>query len=269
MNAAVLPTAGVPFLGLRFDPLDQDAAMAAVEAMARQDRFTYVVTPNVDHVVGLARHEADGTLRHAYEGADLVLCDSRVLQILARRSGLDLPVVTGSDLTVRLLDDINKVGGWKIAVVGGDEALLAKLRAIYPAIAWYQHVPPMGVRRDARARQAIADFVEQAAADIVLFAIGAPQSEIVCAQIKERGRARGVALCIGASLEFVTGAKRRAPALLQSLRLEWLFRLLSEPRRLWRRYLVEGPRIFAIWLRWRASRPLQPGGSASSPRDPS
>jgi UDP-N-acetyl-D-mannosaminuronic acid transferase (WecB/TagA/CpsF family) len=75
----------------------------------------------------------------------------------------------------------------------------------------------------------------------------------LCGEIQLKG-ATGVGLCIGASLEFLTGAKRRAPLWLQRLGLEWLFRLLTEPRRLWRRYLVEGPRIFVLWWRWHLSR---------------
>ena len=101
----------------------------------------------------------------------------------------------------------------------------------------------------------------------LFFAIGAPQSEIVFAEILERGQARGVALCIGASLEFLTGAKTRAPLWMQRAGLEWLFRLGTEPRRLWRRYLVEGPKIFGIWRRWRklnAGLPRAASGSSVS-----
>lgn len=259
----------VEFLGLRFDDLDQDSVLRALVPPSRQRPFAYVVTPNVDHVVGLATTQTDDSVRRAYDQADLVLCDSRILQMLAGWSRLRLPLVTGSDLTVRLLEEANAWGGMRIAVVGGDGALLTQLESLYPEISWHQHIPPMGVRRNAEARQAIAGFVERTSADYILLAIGAPQSELVCAEIAQRGNARGMALCIGASLEFVTGAKRRAPAIMQALRLEWLFRLLSEPRRLWRRYLVEGPRIIAIWLRWRASRPLPRGGSGSSHENPS
>lgn len=256
------------FLHLHFDTLDQDATLQAVRQAAQQDRFAYLVTPNVDHVVGLSRGSDDALIRAAYEQADLVLCDSRILQMLARMSGVDLPLVTGSDLTVRLLDLVDRPGTG-IAVIGGDAALMAGLKRLHPSIHWAQHEPPMGVRRNPNARRAIAEFAEQADARYFLFAIGAPQSEIVCAEIAARGKAQGVALCIGASLEFVTGVKRRAPVAMQTLRLEWLFRLLSEPRRLWRRYLVEGPRIFAIWLRWRATRSRPHAGSGSSRAGPS
>ena len=84
----------------------------------------------------------------------------------------------------------------------------------------------------------------------IFSAIGAPQSELICALIRQRGEATGVGLCIGASLEFLTGAKRRAPRWMQKAGLEWLFRLANEPGRLWRRYLLEGPAIFWIWWRW-------------------
>lgn len=253
------------FLGLRFDCLNQAAAAGAILRLARDSAFSYVVTPNVDHMVQLHRHDGDAALWSAYREAALCLCDSRVLQRLARLSGIGLELVTGSDLTVRLLRDPAIASG-RLAVIGGDEALVAALARELPEAQLVQHIPPMGVRRDEAAQEAIASFVEEAKPDLTLFAIGAPQSEIVCRLIAERAMARGVALCIGASLEFMTGAKRRAPAWMQRMGLEWLFRLLSEPRRLWRRYLVEGPRIFRIWWRWRRfNRSRPPCGSGSIP----
>jgi exopolysaccharide biosynthesis WecB/TagA/CpsF family protein len=62
-----------------------------------------------------------------------------------------------------------------------------------------------------------------------------------------------MAFCIGAALEFITGQTKRAPVLARRLGLEWAHRLLTDPRRLWRRYLVEGPAIFLLALRWRKS----------------
>ena len=132
-------------------------------------------------------------------------------------------------------------------------ALMRDLRARYPGLTWYWHAPPPGVLRDPAAQQDIVAFVEGCPAGVHFFAIGAPQSELVCARIAKRGVARGVGLCIGASLEFLTGEKARAPLWMQRTGLEWLFRLASEPARLWRRYLLEGPQIFLIWWRWRLS----------------
>ena len=242
----------VSFLGFDFDPIDISTALDLIVGWARQPRFFTVVTPNVDHVVNFHRADAEDDTPQfvaAYRNADLTLCDSRILALLAKRMHIDLPVVPGSDLTARLLERQDR---WhRLAVVGGDPELAAALRDRYPAFDWFFHFPPMGARRNAQARAEVAAFVEDAGADLIFLAIGAPQSEICCAEIAQRGRATGVALCVGASLEFLTGAKRRAPLWMQRAKLEWVHRLISEPRRLWRRYLLEGPKILAIWWRFR------------------
>ena len=76
-------------------------------------------------------------------------------------------------------------------------------------------------------------------------AVGSPQQETIAQMLRTRGVARGLALCIGASLNFITGVEKRAPVWMQKMALEWLYRLMQDPRRLARRYLVRGPRIFA------------------------
>jgi exopolysaccharide biosynthesis WecB/TagA/CpsF family protein len=239
-------------MDLRFDLLDFFQAADVVVQMAAEESFSYVVTPNVDHVVQY--HSApEAFLPHAYDSADLLLCDSRIIAGLARLCGVPLPIVTGSDLTGHLLAQ-GRLRGHKIAVVGGDALLHQQLRCRYPSSDWHFFEPAMGVRFDPAARREIHDFIEYVRADVSFFAFGAPQSELTCAEIAARGRARGVALCIGSSLEFVTGAKRRAPVWMQRTGLEWLHRLLSEPRRLWRRYLIDGPKILPIWWRWYVAR---------------
>src|SRR3546814_1278567 len=101
----------------------------------------------------------------AYRDAELCLCDSRNLARLARWSGIDLPVVTGSDLTRDLL--MAALPSAKIAVVGGDESIHGDLAALFPRFEWTFFAPPMGIRHDPAARTAIAEFVEAAAADDV------------------------------------------------------------------------------------------------------
>lgn len=239
------------FLGLQFNLLDQSQTIAIVRDLAERRPFTYVATPNVDHMVRLHRERDDRRLWSAYENAALLLCDSRILKRLADLSGLDLDLVTGSDLTARLLDPSSELQS--AAVIGGGEVLMRDLRARYPAVTWHWHEPPLGVLRNPDAQRDIVEFVEGCPAGLFFFAIGSPQSEVVCQLVAERGKARGVGLCVGASLEFLTGAKTRAPLWMQRAGLEWLFRLASEPARLWRRYLIEGPQIFLIWWRWRLS----------------
>ncbi|MBN8842322.1 MAG: WecB/TagA/CpsF family glycosyltransferase [Sphingomonadales bacterium] len=220
-------------------------------ALSARDSFSYVVTPNVDHVLLLNPKRADDStarFRDAYSAAAMRLCDSRILQKLARFRGVRLDVVPGSDLTAHLFAS-GAFKGRKIAIVGGDGTMVADLVDRFPGSTLVQHRPPMGVLQNAAAIEDIVAFVAHERADFILFAIGAPQSEIVALACRQAGTCRGVGLCIGASIEFIIGRKRRAPAWMQRLSLEWAYRLLSEPRRLWRRYLLTGPRIFLLAVR--------------------
>lgn len=239
------------FLGLRFDLLDEPQAVREILSLAGDDSFSYVVTPNVDHLVRLHREHADERLWASYRRATLRLCDSRILEALAAMSGVKLTLVPGSDLTRKLLEEQDRIPA--ALVVGGDEALMDDLRDLYPHVAWQHHAPPFGLLQNPKAQLEAVEFIEGCPAGLLFLAIGSPQSEVICATLAARRRATGVALCIGASLEFITGTKKRAPLWMQRLGLEWLFRLASEPKRLWRRYLVEGPAIFQIWWRWRFS----------------
>ncbi len=246
------------FAGIEFDPLDTAAAAAWLERVTPDTPFCYVVTPNVDHLVrldALGDQAPDGrALWRAYRGATLVLCDSRVIARLARFYGVALPVAPGSDLTVRLFEKVVQPGD-RIAIVGGDAALLAALQARFPEVTLFQHIPPMGLRHDPAALAAAAAFARDSVARFLLFAVGSPQQELLAAQIAERGDATGCGLCIGASLDFITGRQRRAPLALQRLGLEWAHRLATQPGRLWRRYLVEGPKIFRLARRWHREQP--------------
>ena len=238
------------FLGVAFDPLDMAATEAWLAARGPDEPFAFVITPNVDHVVKLDAAPTDTEIRRAYAAAALRLCDSRIVARLARMRGVDLPVVPGSDLTAHLVTRIARSGD-RLCLIGGDPAMLADLRHLRPDLDIVQHVPPMGMLKDPIAMAEAEAFVRDARARFALLAVAMPQQEILALRVAQAGGATGIGLCIGASLDFLTGRKARAPLWMRKASLEWLHRLLSEPKRLWRRYLVEGPRIFLLTLRWR------------------
>lgn len=248
--ATKLPT--TRFLDLDFVDADYPQIAAELDRLTRSGEFALVVTPNVDHIVMLHNGKPDATteqFRSATAAAAMLTCDSRVLQALAWFRGVTLPVVTGSDLTAYLFEQ-GRLDQRRVGLIGGDAAMVDDLRQRYPAIALSQHVPPMGVLDSETAIRDIERFILEQPFDYILFAIGAPRSEIIAHRCARIPGATGVALCIGASIEFLLGRKARAPRWVQGLRMEWAFRLLSEPRRLWRRYLVTGPRVFLIVQRW-------------------
>lgn len=241
------------FLDVGFDALPVDALIARIDAVDADSPYEYLVTPNVDHVVRLHRQSSDlPELSSAYRDAAFCICDSKVLARLAKWRGVELPVVTGSDLTALLFEKVLRKGD-RIAIVGGDEALFGSLQAAFPDLEFVQHLPPMGLARNAGARLAAAQFVAETKARFTFICVGSPQQELIAAEAANLGDARGLALCVGAALEFLTDRQKRAPALARQLGLEWAHRLLTNPRRLWRRYLVEGPAIFLLAYRWRRS----------------
>ncbi len=241
------------FLGVDLATVNLERAAAEVAYLSESDAFSFVVTPNVDHVVLLHEGESEVAeqFRQACAAACIRLCDSRVLKLLARPLGLSLEVITGSDFTAYLFR-CGTFDGKKVALIGGDAAMPEEIRLRFPAVDIVQHIPPMRILQKPDAIDEIEEFLAKVQADYALFAIGAPQSEIIAHKCQSSGRSRGVGLCIGASIDFLLGRKPRAPIWMQRLNLEWLFRLLNEPQRLARRYLIVAPRIFPIV--WRSMR---------------
>jgi exopolysaccharide biosynthesis WecB/TagA/CpsF family protein len=223
------------------------ATFASTAAAFGMERYGYVVTPNVDHLI---RYYEDASFRATYRSAAYVLLDSRVVALTTRLiKGTPLTVCPGSDLTAVLLGHVVSPAD-RIVLIGGTEAHARELGASYGLTNIRHHNPPMGFIGDAEATENCLRFIETHSPFRFCFlAVGSPQQEIIAQRLQARGKAKGLALCVGASLSFLTGAERRAPKWLQRLALEWLYRLLQDPRRLAGRYLVRGPRIFRYFMR--------------------
>jgi len=230
-------------LTLSFDDYDLPG-FTPLAAGYGTDRFGYVVTPNVDHLI---RYYDDASFRALYAAADYVLLDSRFLAKLLRLTrGLRAPVCAGSDLTATLFGAVIAPAD-RIVLIGASAAQAERLAVDYQLRDLRHYSPPMGFVHDPAAVATCLQFIEAASPfRFCLLAVGCPQQEIIAKQIRDRGVARGLALCVGASINFLTGVERRAPRWMQRAGLEWLYRLGSEPGRMARRYLVRGPRVFLV-----------------------
>ena len=246
LSSASMPEPrSVTCLGLRFHVLTLDEAAGDIMA-ATDGPFKYIVTPNVQHMVAILEDES--RLKPLYVSAWRVLCDSRVLRRLALFRGIRLEVVVGADLSEQLLTRAAR-NGVPVAIVGPSQTDCAKLAALFPGLLWTCHTPVQGfIKSELDVARAVA-FVVKTAAPLVFLAVGMPQQEQLAYRLQHEPKAHGIGLCIGASIDFLTGKQVRAPVWMQHAGLEWLHRLAFNPVRLWRRYLIECPKIFYFMYR--------------------
>jgi N-acetylglucosaminyldiphosphoundecaprenol N-acetyl-beta-D-mannosaminyltransferase len=237
---------------VRIGPVWLDAvtfaeALDEIERLAASGLGGSVFTPNVDHVVNLARSP---TFRVAYARASLALVDGQALLWASRLLGTGLPEkISGSDLVPRLLERAGK-RGLRVYFLGGApgvalEAAEVARRRYGVAVAGVDC--PL-VARDGEAPPEVIARIREARPHLLLVALGAPKQELFVDRYREE-LGSVVSLGIGASLDFVAGRVRRAPAWVSRAGFEWLFRLVQDPRRLARRYFVDDPRFAAIFLR--------------------
>jgi len=200
------------FIGATFDPLTPMQTLARAKWVTNNHGFRYIVTPNVDHLVRL--HKESDVYGPLYETSWLSVCDSRILELLAKFSGIPLSAVPGSDLTGQLFDNVITPTE-PINVIGADDEIIAKLKEIYGLTTINHHQPPFGMRHKPEAVAAAAQFIADNPARYTFICVGSPQQEMVAKAALERGDCVGLGLCVGASLEFLAGRIKRAPKWMQ------------------------------------------------------
>ncbi len=228
---------------LAIDPVTLTGALGAVERLVGEGRGGFVVTPNVDHVMIAERRPA---FREAYGAASLSLADGQPVVWASRLLGAPLPEkVSGSDLVVPLMA-LAARRGWRVALCGAapEVAALAAARlrereGVEVVATVSPYVTADSGVADPEGDSAVA-ALRAARPQLVLVAFGAPKQELWMHR-REEELAPAVLIGVGASLDFLAGRVRRAPRWVSRAGLEWLWRLSREPRRLWRRYLVDDP----------------------------
>lgn len=235
------------------DALNRADALDAIDALVEARQGGAVFTPNVDHIVNA---ESDDALQAAYGRANLSLTDGMPLVWVAPLLGGRLPErVAGSDLFMPLMARAAQ-RGWRVFLLGGApgvaEAAARRLADFGVTVVGWDS--PVIHRDGSDATGDSVSRVRDARPDVVVVALGNPKQEFWIARAADEIRP-AVALGLGAVLDFLVGRQTRAPRWMAVAGLEWLYRLAREPRRLWRRYLVQDPRFAWIVLAgWWASR---------------
>jgi len=217
----------------------------------------YVVTPNVDHVVMLQEDEA---LRAAYKGASLILADGMPVVLAARLLGKNIPQrLAGSDIVPALFDEAQKRGPLTTFLLGASPGV-GDRAAVHIQQRWPQikvvgtYSPPLGFEYHEAENTSIMEQISAAQPDVLIIGLGAPKQELWVHAHQQQINAP-VALCVGATIDFLAGEKPRAPLWMQLYGLEWLHRCASEPRRLLFRYARDAcifPKL--VWREWKIER---------------
>ncbi|WP_395705328.1 WecB/TagA/CpsF family glycosyltransferase [Rhodococcus ruber] len=229
---------------IHVDPCTREGAIARILQLAADDRPHLVVTPNIAHVY---QSRSSHVLRQAYQQASFAPPDGWPVVEVARVLGdHSVPVerVAGSDLMIDLC-----MRPVSIAIVGGAgnsaEKAARRLSQQNPGLRVVSVEPaPRSEITDPDDLRRLVGRIAAAGPDLVFVGLGVPRQETVALELLGR-LDRGVIMCIGASIEFAAGTLKRAPRSMQSLKMEWLYRLAREPRKLAVRYLVSAPYFLA------------------------
>lgn len=205
-------------------------------------RCRYVVTPNVDHAVMLREHEG---MQQSYEDADLILADGAPIVWASRLLQKPLPErVPGSELVPALFDSCNSCGANQRnlrvfllgAAVGVANRAAKNMKRQWPNVETVGvYSPPLGFEKDPDESNYILGRIALCRPDVVVVGLGAPKQELWVHQNRDQIAAK-VALCVGATIDFLAGEKRRAPIWMRRAGIEWLHRMCSDPKRLVKRY---------------------------------
>lgn len=240
------------FMNIEIDNLTMREAIGEIDKLIQEKRNAYVVTPNVDHIVQVER---GGKLVDAYREADLILTDGKPLLWIARWYGTPIKQkISGSDLFPRLCE-MAAAKKYSMFFLGGAEGVAVKaaanLETRYPGLQVIgTYSPPYGFERDARELEKIVQMIRKQNPQILVVGLGCPKQELFIFNNREK-LGVPVSLGLGASLDFEAGNIKRAPKWMTENGLEWLFRIIQEPKRMAKRYLVDDRIIIKLAFKYK------------------
>jgi exopolysaccharide biosynthesis WecB/TagA/CpsF family protein len=232
----------VNLLNIEFDNL-------RVVELLRELKFGVVFTPNVDHLMKL---QHDDEFFKAYQIAHYKLCDSKILIYASRFLGTPIKEkISGSDFFPAFYNYHRNNERIKIFLLGGNQGIAKRAqerinKKIGRNIVVAGHSPSFGFEDDEEECRQIIKMIDESEATVLAIGVGAPKQEKWIYKYKDKLPKVNFFFAIGATIDFEAGNVKRAPKWMSDVGFEWLYRLLSEPQRLWKRYLIEDLPFF--WL---------------------
>ena len=240
------------FMNTEIDNLTMKETIDEIDKLIKEDKNAYVVTPNVDHIVKL---ETDKELQEVYKDADLILTDGKPLIWISKFYKTPIKEkISGSDL-FPLLCKMAAEKGYNMFFLGAGEGVANKaaqnLTNKFPKLNIVgTYSPPFGFEKDKKEIEKIINMVNKANTQILIVGLGCPKQEKFIHKYRKELNVP-ISLGLGASLDFEAGNIKRAPKWMSDNGLEWLYRLSKEPKRMFKRYIVDDVKIFKLMFKYK------------------
>ena len=231
--------------------LSMSETIETIEQMILSDKKSYIVPINVDVVIKI---EKDNYLKKIVDEADMVLVDGKPLIWISKLHHKPVKAkISGSDLVPLLCEKAAKKG-YSIFILGGKEGVAEqaqkKIEEKYSGINVVgTYAPPFGFETNERELDKINQMITEKAPDILIVCFGCPKQEKWIYENIESYNAK-VSICAGATVDFLAGNVKRAPKWMSEHGLEWFYRFLQEPNRMFRRYFIDDLKIVKLIIKY-------------------
>ena len=242
----------IKFMNIEIDNLTMTETLSAIEDLIQQKKNAYVVTPNVDHIVKI---ESNEQLKAAYSEASLILTDGKPLMWASKLYRTPIKEkISGSDLFPKLCK-LAAERHYTMFFLGAREGVALKaaenLKRKYPGLDVVGcYSPPMGFEKNPEELDKIEGLLKDAKPHILIVALGCPKQELFIHRFRDKLNVP-ISFCLGATLDFEAGNIKRAPRWMANAGLEWLFRIYQEPKRMFKRYVLEDWRFVKLFVKYR------------------
>lgn len=206
-----------------------------------------LITPNIDHLVKLQK---DKEFYDVYQQAEWVVCDSKILYILSKLLKNPLPeAIPGSSFFTAFYEYHKNDPNCKIFLLGAAEGIAVKAmkrinQKIGRNIVIGAHSPSYGFEKKPEECEELIRIINESGANVLLVGVGAPKQEKWIIKYRDRMPKVDIFMGLGATIDFEAGTLKRAPKFWQKIGMEWLYRCLKEPKRLFKRYFVDDMKFF-------------------------
>lgn len=242
----------IRFMNIHIDNMTTKEAVKYLKECVEKDKHVFAVTPNVDHIVKL---QTDKKFLSAYRRAGLVAVDGTPIMIVAQIYKTPLKEkITGPVLTEKVIEMASE-NAFSVFFLGAGEGVGEKagknLLTKYPHYSYAGfYSPPFGFEKDEKEREHIIDMINQSGAQIVIAGMGSPKTEIFLSEIYEKLKCN-VSVSVGAAIDFFAGTLKRCPEWINKIGMEWFFRFVKEPRRMFKRYFVDDIKFLYLIIKYR------------------